>query len=142
MRSQSSFGGFKTTRTGALMARSPACRDLAIEPRILKLVKTFLGPYANTFQLHVTQAIRVLPGETAQMPHRDRWAWSQLQLPPEVEPRVNPVLAKLMTEIEPQLNLMLALTEFTAANGATRIAPGSTRLADDCLLYTSPSPRD
>ncbi len=131
MRSKNNFGGFKTTRTGALMARSPACRDLAIEPRILKLVETFLGPYANTFQLHVTQAIRVLPGETAQMPHRDRWAWSQLQLPPDVEPRVNPVLAKLMTEIEPQLNLMLALTEFTAANGATRIAPGSTRLADD-----------
>ena len=76
----------------------------------------------------------MLPGETAQMPHRDRWAWSQIQLPPDVEPRVNPVLAELMSKIEPQLNIMLALTEFTAANGATRIAPGSPGLPDDAQL--------
>ena len=130
-KSSSDFGGFKTTRTGALIARSPRCRELAIDPRLLGLVETFLAPYANTFQLHVTQVIRVLPGEKAQMPHRDRWAWSQIQLPPDVEPRVNPVLARLMTEIEPQLNVMLALTDFTATNGATRIAPGSTQLPDD-----------
>ena len=79
MASQNDFGGFKTTRTGALMARSPRCRELAVDPRILGLVEVFLGPYANTFQLHVTQVINVLPGEKAQTPHRDRWAWSQLQ---------------------------------------------------------------
>ncbi len=131
MQSRNEFGGFKTTRTGALMARSPRCRELAIDPRILGLVETFLAPYANTFQLHVTQVIRLLPGEKVQMPHRDRWAWSQLQLPPDVEPRVNPVLARLLTDIEPQLNTMLALTDFTKENGATRIAPGSTHLPDD-----------
>ena len=134
MQSKSDFSGFKTTRTGALIARSPRCRELAIDPRILGLVETFLAPYANTFQLHLTQVIRVLPGETAQMPHRDRWAWSQIQLPPDVEPRVNPVLAELMSKIEPQLNIMLALTEFTEANGATRIAPGSPGLPDDAQL--------
>tara|TARA_B100001057_G_scaffold79466_1_gene74596 strand:+ start:108 stop:1034 length:927 start_codon:yes stop_codon:yes gene_type:complete len=131
MRSSSDFGGYKTTRTGALMARSPLCRELAIDPRILSLVERFLGPYANTFQLHLTQVIRVLPGEKVQMPHRDRWAWSQIPTPPEVEPTVNPVLARLMTEIEPQLNVMLALTDFTNENGATRVAPGSSRLPDD-----------
>lgn len=130
-RGATDFGGFKTTRTGALIARSPRCRELAIDPRILGLVEAFLGPYANTFQLHVTQVIRVLPGENAQMPHRDRWAWSQIQTPPDEEARVNPVLARLMTEIEPQLNLMLALTDFTTENGATRLAPGSTQLPDD-----------
>ena len=72
MESRDDFGGFKTTRTGALMARSPRCRELAISPRILGLVEAFLGPYANTFQLHVTQVINVLSGEKAQMPHRDR----------------------------------------------------------------------
>lgn len=134
MRSNSEFGGFKTTRTGALMARSPRCRELAVDSRLLGLVESFLGPYANTFQLHVTQVIRVLPGEKAQLPHRDRWAWSQLQLPPEEEPRVNPVLAKLMTEIEPQLNIMLALTDFKEENGATLVAPGSSKLPDDAEL--------
>ena len=134
MRSNTNFGGFKTTRTGALMARSPNCRKLAINTRIMSLVKSFLGPYANTFQLHVTQVIRVLPGEKAQMAHRDRWAWSQLQLPANEEPRVNPVLAKIMTEIEPQLNFMLAITDFNEENGATLVAPGSHKSADDAQL--------
>lgn len=133
--SGSAFGGFKTTRTGALMARSPHCRELAIDPRILGLVETFLGPYANTFQLHVTQVIRVLPGETVQEPHRDRWAWSQLQQPTaDNDLPVNTVIARLMAEIEPQLNIMLALTDFTEENGATRIAPGSTQLPDEAKL--------
>jgi ectoine hydroxylase-related dioxygenase (phytanoyl-CoA dioxygenase family) len=134
MRSRNDFGGFKTTRTGALMARSPRCRELAIDPRILGLVETFLAPYANTFQLHVTQVIRLQPGEKVQMPHRDRWAWSQRQLPPDVEPQVNTAVAKLMTDIEPQLNTMLALTDFTKDNGATRVAPGSSHLPDDAKL--------
>ena len=121
--SQNDFGGFKTTRTGALMARSPRCRELAIDPRILGLVEAFLGAYANTFQLHVTQVINVLPGEKAQMPHRDRWAWSQLLEPSDSALPVNKVVARLMTEIAPQLNLMLALTDFTEENGATRIVP-------------------
>ena len=134
MAPQNDFGGFKTTRTGALMARSPRCRELAVDPRILGLVEVFLGPYANTFQLHVTQVINVLPGEKAQTPHRDRWAWSQLQESSNNDPPVNKVIARLMTEIEPQLNLMLAITDFTEENGATRIAPGSTKLPDDAML--------
>jgi ectoine hydroxylase-related dioxygenase (phytanoyl-CoA dioxygenase family) len=134
MESSNDFSGFKTTRTGALMARSPRCRELAIDPRILGLVETFLGRFANSFQLHVTQVIRVLPGEKVQMPHRDRWAWSQLQLPPDVEPQTNPVLARLLTEVETQVNTMLALTDFTKENGATRIAPGSSNLPDDVKL--------
>ena len=39
MQSNSDFGGFKTTRTGALIARSPLCRELAIDPRIIGLVE-------------------------------------------------------------------------------------------------------
>ena len=131
MRSNDDFGGFKTTRTGALMARSPSCRELVIDPRILGIVEGFLGPYANNFQLHVTQIIRVLPGEKVQLPHRDRWAWSQLNLPAGAEPEFNPALDKLMAGIEPQLNTMLALTDFTKENGATRVAPGSSSLPVD-----------
>ncbi len=65
------------------------------------------------------------------MAHRDRWAWSQIQLPPELEPQVNSVLANLLSEIEPQLNIMLAITELTDKNGAMRIARGSSHFADD-----------
>ena len=80
-RTSSDFGGFKTIRTGALIARSQTCRELAIDPRLIDLTVAFLTPYANTIQLHVTQAIRLLQGEKALMAHRDRWAWSQIQLP-------------------------------------------------------------
>ena len=45
------------------------------------------------------------------MPHRDRWAWSQLQEPSGDDLPVNKVVASLMTEIEPQLNLMLAIVD-------------------------------
>ena len=68
------------------------------------------------------------------MPHRDRWAWSQLNESSDNDPPVNKIVARLMTEIEPQLNLMLAITDFTEQNGATRIAPGSTKLPDDAKL--------
>ena len=37
MRSNGEFGGFKTARTGALMARLPNCRDLAVDARLLGL---------------------------------------------------------------------------------------------------------
>jgi len=130
-KSRSDFAGHKTTRTGALMARSPRCRELAIDPRIIGLVENFLAPYANTVQLHVTQAICLLPGEKEQDPHRDRWAWSQLQSATDAELPVNKLIARLFSEIEPQVNTMLALTDFTRENGATRIAPGSTQLPDD-----------
>jgi len=32
------FTGFQTTRTGALVARSPACRDLVMHPEILAAI--------------------------------------------------------------------------------------------------------
>src|SRR5262249_12787153 len=50
---------------------------------------------------------RILPGEIAQVLHRDRMAWSHLK------------------DIEPQLNTIWALSDFTATNGATRGCPGS-----------------
>ena len=45
--SSTDFGGFKTIRTGALMARSQICRELAIDSRLIDLAKAFLTPYAN-----------------------------------------------------------------------------------------------
>ncbi|MEM8769094.1 MAG: phytanoyl-CoA dioxygenase family protein [Pseudomonadota bacterium] len=49
------------------------------------------------------------PGESDQLLHRDRDAWG----------------GYLPRDIETQLNTMWALTDFTAENGATRVAPGS-----------------
>ncbi|MES2894987.1 MAG: phytanoyl-CoA dioxygenase family protein [Pseudomonadota bacterium] len=108
------FSGERTTRTGALVARSPLTRPLVMDPRILALCETVLGPNCLRFQLHLTQVIRIMPGQAAQPIHRDRWAWG-----------------RSLDRLEPQLNTIWALTDFTAENGATQVAPGSIGWPDN-----------
>lgn len=103
------FTGFSTTRTGALIARSAASRELVLDQRVRALTQAFLSPFCERYQLHLTQAIRLLPGQGAQLLHRDRLAWG-------------PFLPRTM---EPQLNTIWALTDFTRENGATQVVPGS-----------------
>lgn len=105
------FTGRQTTRTGALVARSPACRDLIMHPAILGGAKDFLDPYCETIQLHLTQLIKIGPGQGKQPLHRDRLAWGGY-LPPD---------------IEPQFNTIWAVTDFTKENGATQVVPGSNK---------------
>lgn len=53
--------GRNTRRTGALIARSPACRTLVQDPTILGVCKDFLG-HASAFQLMLTQVISIETG--------------------------------------------------------------------------------
>lgn len=110
------FTGRLTTRTGGLVMRSQRCRELIQHAEILGLCDGFLLDYCERYQLHLGQVIRIRPGQDAQMIHRDRWAWG-----------------KHLAHVEPQLNTMWALTDFNAENGATRLAPGSTRWEDSRL---------
>jgi ectoine hydroxylase-related dioxygenase (phytanoyl-CoA dioxygenase family) len=103
------FSGFKTRRTGALVARSPLTRELVMDPMVLGAADALLGPHSRRFQLHLTQAITIEPGQGTQPLHRDRLAWG----------------GYLPREIEPQFNTIWALTDFTEENGATRVVPGS-----------------
>jgi len=109
-----SFTGSHTTRTGALVARSPLTRPLVMDARILALCDAVLKPNCHRYQLHLAQVIRIMPGQVAQAIHRDRWAWG-----------------RQMPGIEPQVNTIWALTDFTAANGATQVIPGSQTWPDD-----------
>ena len=108
------FAGFNTTRTGGLLIRSEKCRGLIEHSTILEPCREFLAPFCERVQLHLTQIIRIRPGETAQAIHRDRWAWG-----------------KHLSHLEPQFNTIWALTDFTAKNGATQVVPGSTKWPDD-----------
>jgi ectoine hydroxylase-related dioxygenase (phytanoyl-CoA dioxygenase family) len=103
------FTGRQTSRTGALVARSAACRDAVMDERIVALANNFLQPYTNRIQLHLTQVIKIGPGQGKQPLHRDRDAWG----------------GYVHREIEPQFNTMWALTDFNENNGATRVVPGS-----------------
>jgi hypothetical protein len=108
------FSGNCTRRTGSLIARSPSARDLVTHPLALGTVRNFLG-HATNFQLHLTQAIAIGPGETAQPIHRDQWAFDFFPFP---------------AGYEVQCNTIWAQTDFTEANGATRVVVGSNQKED------------
>ena len=103
------FSGHNTQRTGGLVSRSAICRSLVINELILGIAEKYLEQYTRKIILHLTQAITINPGGEAQVLHRDREAWGDY----------------LPLKIEPQLNTIWALTDFTKENGATRCVPGS-----------------
>ncbi|MEM7099602.1 MAG: phytanoyl-CoA dioxygenase family protein [Pseudomonadota bacterium] len=103
------FTGRLTKRTGALVARTPTCRDLIMHPSILSSAREFLSPWTEKIILHLTQTICIHPGSAQQPLHRDRLAWGN----------------HIPQSIEPQFNTIWALTDFTVENGATRCIPGS-----------------
>jgi ectoine hydroxylase-related dioxygenase (phytanoyl-CoA dioxygenase family) len=115
------FSGRRTRRTGGLIARSPASRDFVMHPLVLDVVGRVLA-HATSFQLHLTQVIAVGPGEPAQPIHRDQWAFDFFPFP---------------QGYEVQCNTIWAMDDFTEANGATRLAPGSHRAADRLELTAS-----
>ena len=91
------------------MARSPKCRELALDPTINALSKKFLQPHCDDYQLHFTSAISIGPNETAQILHRDRGVWG----------------GYVPRSIETQFSTIWAITDFTKENGATLVVPGS-----------------
>ena len=103
------FAGFETKRVGALVARSRACRELVLDPRVNGICDIVLGRHADGYQLHFTQAVSIGPGESAQVLHRDRGVWGGFV------PR----------RIETQLSTIWAVSDFTRDNGATLLVPGS-----------------
>ncbi len=109
------FGGYRTKRIGALVARSPACRQLALDPLINQICAAFLKPFCDGYQLHFTQAVSIGPEEKGQMLHRDRGVWG----------------GYISRKIETQLSTIWAANDFTHANGATRVVPGSHKWAAD-----------
>jgi hypothetical protein len=113
------FTGLNTRRTGALVARCPSVRELIMHPLPLGAAAGLLGPKRASFQLHLTQAIAIGPDSPAQPLHRDQWAFDFFPFP---------------AGTEVQCNTIWALTDFTEANGATRVIPGSHRWEDRLRL--------
>lgn len=104
------FAGRASRRRNGLIAKSQACRELAIDPLLLAVCDGILGPHCVNYRLHVTVLIELMPGEVRQPLHRDG----------EIYPVQHP--APPMT-----LSAFWAYTDFTETNGATLIAPGSHR---------------
>jgi ectoine hydroxylase-related dioxygenase (phytanoyl-CoA dioxygenase family) len=109
------YDGRHTRRTGMLIARCPAARELVMHPIVVDTVKAFLS-HVTAVQLHLTQIISIAPGETQQKLHRDQIAFDFFPFP---------------VGYHVQCNTMWALTDFTAQNGATHILPGTSVLNDE-----------
>ena len=116
----SDFEGHSTRRTGAPLPRSASFRSIALHPAVVAACDHVLG-HATTWRFSAAEYIGIGPGETAQRLHRDAWKYDMVDFGCEVE-----------------LNGMWAITDFTEANGATRVIPGSHRLAHDAR----PDPSD
>ena len=127
-----------TRRVGALVARSPASHRMIAHPAVLRLANSVLaeqrlsgdavriggrtGKGAKGFrypwQLHLTQIIDVGPGGgTDALPHALRMH------------RANGMWLYDFQDagIDPQVECMWALSDFTADNGATHVVLGSHR---------------
>ena len=100
-----SFEGAATLRVYNLLALDRVWERVPVHESVLPLIEHVLDPGCLISSL---SSIRILPGEAAQPIHADD------QLLPIPKPHVPTVC-----------NSMWALTDFTAANGATRIVPGS-----------------
>lgn len=110
------FYGARTKRFGSLLKRSPHVAALLRHPLVLPLVEQALRPWCDRIQLNLTQAVEIHPGALAQYPHRDQDMWPGPK-----------------GELQYLVNVMWPLTPFTAANGATRIWPGSHHAPDTQL---------
>lgn len=104
------FHGWKTTRLGAVLSKAPVTQKLLVHDAIWPAAESLLRPGCDYVQLNLVQAIRVHPGERAQVPHRDEEMWP---------------VAKQGAHW--MLNVMWALDDFTEENGATRLWPGTHR---------------
>jgi ectoine hydroxylase-related dioxygenase (phytanoyl-CoA dioxygenase family) len=109
-----SFEGTRTWRIYNLLAHGPLFEAIPVDPLVLPIVEGVLDPGCLVSSL---SSIAIGPGEIAQPIHADD------QVMPLTKPHVATVC-----------NTMWALTDFTEANGATRIIPGS-HLADHSPEY-------
>ncbi|HEX2039749.1 MAG TPA: phytanoyl-CoA dioxygenase family protein [Acidimicrobiales bacterium] len=100
-----SFEGHHTLRVYNLLARGELYTRVPVHEKVLPVVERVLDPGCLVSSL---SSIVILPGESAQPIHADD------QLMPLAKPHVPTVC-----------NTMWALTDFTDANGATRVVPGS-----------------
>ena len=105
------FEGLRSRRVYALVAKDPVFGDLVSHPRVLRLLDRVLEP---NYLLSAALAIHLGPGEDAQRFHYDDGGYHI--------PRPRPPVG---------VSAIWALDDFTAANGATELIPGSHRWGDE-----------
>ena len=110
------FFGAQTRDVTGVAGRSPVfATEILTHPVYRAACDAILLPNCASYQLNIAHVLERGPGSEQQMIHRDEAVWIHLRRPhPEV-----------------QVASVIALVDFTADNGATRVAPGSHRWDPD-----------
>jgi ectoine hydroxylase-related dioxygenase (phytanoyl-CoA dioxygenase family) len=105
------FFGHKTKRLHGILQYSPHIEACLMHPVALATAERWLG---HKPQFSTGEVMAIGPGEQQQDLHTDAASWGRSQLSGEL-----------------LFSMTMALTDFTAANGATMVAPGSHRWSAD-----------
>lgn len=108
------FYGYVTKRLSGLIAKSPMCQNMSIHPLVLGVMDQFLLKGCREYQLNLTQAISIGPGEPEQIIHPD-----------------DPMFPFEHVGYEAMINCMWAVDDFKMENGATHVVPGSHKWPRD-----------
>lgn len=104
------FFGDKTRHVTGMAAKSPVfAEEVLPHPTYMDVCDAVLGPFCASYQVNIAHVLDRGPGAEQQMMHRDELVWAHL-------PRPHP---------EIQVASIIALVDFTADLGATRLVPGS-----------------
>lgn len=104
------FEGYKTLRLSEILARSRTSAQLIGNALTLAVIDEILLDHCINYRIGSCTGIEILPGEAQQELHRD-----------------DGIYPLAIQGMELQVSAMWALSEFTQANGATHLIPGSHR---------------
>ncbi|MGW5455984.1 phytanoyl-CoA dioxygenase family protein [Nocardia sp. NPDC003979] len=107
------FHGSNTKRLTNLVTHSPTFRNEIIEKDLVhELCDAVYLEESGTYWMTTAQVIEIGPGNAAQILHRDLGNWY-------------PFIGMGPHGPEVTINFLIAFTDFTEENGATRVIPGS-----------------
>ncbi|MEU2654485.1 phytanoyl-CoA dioxygenase family protein [Streptomyces sp. NPDC007325] len=112
------FHGSNTKRLTNLVTHSATFRSEIIDhPLVHEISDLVFLQESGTYWMTTAQVIEIGPGNKAQMLHRDLENWF-------------PFIGMGPSGPEVTINFLVALTDFTEENGATRVIPGSNHWGD------------
>ncbi|MFF7375018.1 phytanoyl-CoA dioxygenase family protein [Streptomyces massasporeus] len=112
------FHGNNTKRLTNLVTHSATFRSEVIDhPLVHEISDLVFLQESGTYWMTTAQVIEIGPGNQAQMLHRDLENWF-------------PFIGMGPGGPEVTINFLVALTDFTEENGATRVIPGSNHWSD------------
>ena len=105
---ENDFNGYKTLRVSGILGFSPTSPELVAHPLVMKMADAVLLAHCINYRIGSLTAIEIQPGEAEQFLHLD-----------------DNIYPFRIPGMQLQISAMWALEDFTADNGATRVALGS-----------------